>query len=104
MYVHISKSIAGKNLNRQSFHRKNALYSKFNIKDINDKVTSMDMHSKFGMSYIKRPYHDIHLKTDIILLAKVFETSWNKKLQIALNITFSHSTWISMTDLIKDSF
>ena len=104
MYIHISKSIAGKNLKRQSFHRKNALYSKFNIKDINDNVTSMNMHSKFGISKIKRLYDDIHLKTDIILLAEVFETSGNKRLQITLNITFSHNTWISMTDLIKDSF
>ena len=53
-----------------SLSQKDAFYSKLNKKSISDQ----DMHNKFGTLGC---YHNTYLKTDVLLLADVFETFWN---------------------------
>ena len=85
---------------------KDAFYRRLSMKGISDHDYE---HAQQVWNIIEKKtlgyYHDAYLKTDVLLLADVFETFRNtcsKKLEVGSS-TFLHRTWISMAGLIKDS-
>ena len=64
----------GKSLIKQNYLKKEEFYSNLNLEDITE---AYYMHAKrvckyFEIKYLGK-YHDLHLKSDVLLLVDVFE-------------------------------
>ena len=77
---------------------KEAFYSKLNMSDISDEVYehAQKVWKGFDMKNLGE-YHDLYLKTDVILLSNVFESFRNESLSI-INpiwlISIQHLDWL----------
>ena len=80
MYIHTNTWIAGKNLKRQVYHQKMRFTA--GLKGISDQDYE---HAEKIFNIMEKKilgcYHDTHLKTDVSLLADVFETFRNTRLK-----------------------
>ena len=87
-----------------SLSSKDEFFSRFNIKGICDQDYE---HAQQVWNTMEKKtlgcYHDTYLKTDVLLLADVFETFRKTHLVQSGSSTFLHHTRISMAGLIKDS-
>ena len=82
---------------------KDAFYSRLSMKGIGDRHYE---HAQQVWNTMEKKtlgcYHDTYLKTDILLLADIFETFRDTCLK-NYNSTFLHRTRIRMAGVIKDS-
>ena len=93
-----------KRFNETSLSDKKAFYSELNLEDITDKdyAHAQKVFEKFKLKNLGDS-HDLHVQSNTLLFADVFENFRNKCIEI-YELDLAHfflCTWISMARLFK---